>query len=265
MPDPFSVTYRQVETFILILIRVTTLFLVAPVFGSRNLPAQLKAGFSLVVALLLFLSVPVLAPDRASKSVFDLAGNGLGEFMVGLAISYTAYMLFAGIQMAGQIIDIQMGFGLVNVIDPQSNSQVSILGQFYYLVSILVFLALNGHHILLRALADSYRLVPVGSFSWLSHAAATGPLLTDYFTRIFIIAFQVAGPAIATLFLTSMAMGVLSRTVPQMNVFIVGLPLSVLVGLLITIFSIQLLGTVLQGVVSSMGQSITKLLSTLAS
>jgi flagellar biosynthetic protein FliR len=264
MPDPFSLSYRQVETFLLVLVRVTTLFLAAPVFGTRTLPAQLKAAFSLVVALLLTLALPLLPSDRASTTILDLGGKALGEFLVGLAISYSAYLLFAGIQMAGQIIDIQMGFGLVNVIDPQSNTQVSIIGQFYYLISILVFLALDGHHVLLRALGDSFRLVPVGSFSWLSHAATLGPLLSGYFTKLFIIAFQVAAPAVATLFLSTLAMGILSRTVPQMNVFIVGLPLGVLVGLLITILSIQLLGTVLHGVVSSMGQSITKLLAALA-
>src|SRR3954467_7392902 len=96
-PDVFSVSYRQIETFLLILVRVTTLFLVAPVFGSRNLPGQLKAAYSLVVALLLTFSVPLLAQGRESASIFTLVGNALGEFLVGMAIAYTAYLLFAGI------------------------------------------------------------------------------------------------------------------------------------------------------------------------
>jgi flagellar biosynthetic protein FliR len=262
--DFFSLTYRQVETFLLILTRVTTLFLVAPVFGSRNLPLQIKVAFSLAVSLLLLFATAPITLERSSTSVFNLAGNVAGEFVVGLAISYSAYLLFAGIQMAGQIIDIQMGFGLVNVIDPQSNTQVSILGQFYYLLSILVFLALDGHHVLLRAVGDSFHLVPVAGLPWIGHAAAAGPVISEFFTRLFVIAFQIAAPAVATLFLTTLAMGILSRTVPQMNVFIVGLPLSVLVGLFITFFSIELLGTVLHGVVSTLAQSITQLLRALA-
>ena len=177
-----------------------------------------------------------------------------------MIIGHTAYLLFTGIQMAGQIVDIQAGFGLVNVVDPTSNTQVSILGQFYQVIALLFFLAIDGHHILIRAVGDSFALIPAGGFSWLTQANMAGPLLSDFFSRLFIIAFQVAAPSIATLFLVNLTMGLLSRTIPQMNVFIVGLPLNVLIGLGFTFLSLSLLGTVLNDVIGKMSESITQLL-----
>jgi flagellar biosynthetic protein FliR len=162
-------------------------------------------------------------------------------------------------------VDIQTGFGLVNVVDPQSNSQVSILGQFYQLIALLFFLAINGHHVLLQALGDSFQLIPAGGFAWLERAAFAGPLLSDFFSRLFIIAFQVAAPSIATLFLANLTMGILSRTIPQMNVFIVGLPLNVMLGLGFTFLSMKVLGTVLDTVMGRMAQSISQILKTMAS
>src|SRR5258708_19328421 len=165
--------------------------------------------------------------------------------------------------MAGQIIDIQVGFGLVNVIDPVNNVQISVLGQFYYLIALLYFLALDGHHYLLKALGESFKLVPPGSLVWFKQASAAGPKLSDFFTKLFIIAIQVAGPSVAVLFLTNITMGLLSRTIPQMNVFIVGLPANVLVGLAVTIVSMKFMGTVLRSVVTNMGDTIALLFHTL--
>jgi len=261
--DVFGLTFRQVETFALILTRVSALFTVAPVFGNSNIPVQVKAGAIGLISLILALSMPPMALP-VSPDTLTLAGRVLTEFLVGVAISYSAYILFVGIQLAGQIIDIQMGFGLVNIIDPQSNTQVSIIGQFYYLMAILVFLAINGHHVLLRAMGDSFALIPPGSFSLARLNAVSGPVMAEFFTRLFIIALQVAGPAVVTLFLTTVAMGILSRTIPQMNIFIVGMPLNVLVGLIITYVSLQVMGGVLSTVVSGMAQNITNLLAAMA-
>jgi flagellar biosynthetic protein FliR len=261
--DVFNLTFRQVETFALILTRVSALFTVAPVFGNSNIPIQVKAGAVGLISLLLFLTIPPMSLP-VSPDTLTLAGRVLCEYLVGIAISYSAYLLFVGIQLAGQIIDIQTGFGLVNVLDPQSNTQVSIIGQFYYLMAILVFLAINGHHVLLRAMGDSFALVPPGSFSLMRLNAVSGPIIADFFSRLFIIALQVAAPAVVTLFLTTLAMGILSRTLPQMNIFIVGMPLNVLVGLIITYFSLQVMGGVLSTVVSSMSQNITNLLAAMA-
>jgi flagellar biosynthetic protein FliR len=264
-PDLAGWTLEQFTAFALMLIRVSVLFLSAPVLGNTRIPSQVKVALTLSITLLLYLSTQGGHLARpVPGNIFALASAAAGEAFVGLLLGYSAYLLFTGIQMAGQVIDIQVGFGLVNVIDPAGGQSVSILGQFYYMVAMLFFLAINGHHLLLKALGDSFQLLPVGSVGWFSKAAQAGPLLAEFFTKLFIIAFQVAAPSVAVLFLTNLSMGLLSRTIPQMNVFIVGLPLNVTVGLLVTILSLKYLGTVLGSVVGQLGSSAYKLLAALA-
>ena len=188
---------EQAQAFALILTRVSTLFLAAPILGNARIPTQVKIGLSLLVSLLLLLSLDargIELPAAAVKNIFSLTSTLGGELFVGLAIAYSAYLFFTGIQMAGQIIDIQIGFGLVNVLDPGGQQQVSVIGQFYYIIALLYFLALDGHHYFIRALADSYILIPPGGLDWFVHAGAAGPKLSEFFTRLFVIALQVAGP-----------------------------------------------------------------------
>ena len=262
--DLASWTVEQFVAFALMLTRVSVLFLSAPVLGNTRVPNQVKIALSLVITLLMYLSKGGHMTRPVPANIFEMSSAVAGEAFIGLLIGYSAYLLFTGIQMAGQVIDIQVGFGLVNVIDPAGAQSVSILGQFYYMVAMLFFLAINGHHLLLKALGDSFQLLPVGSVDWFEKAAAAGPLLAEFFSKLFIIAFQVAAPSVAVLFLTNLSMGLLSRTLPQMNVFIVGLPLNVTVGLLVTILSLKYLGTVLGSVVGQLGSSAYKLLTALA-
>lgn len=259
-----NVSLAQAQLFALILIRISTLFLVAPVLANARIPGPVKLGLSLLVSLLLLMTLQARVPERAVGNIFALSSAAGGEIFVGLAIGYSAFLFFSAIQMAGQIIDIQVGFGLVNVVDPGGSEQVSVVGQFYYIVALLYFLALDGHHYLLKAAGDSFLLIPPGGLSWVNHAGAAGPKISEFFTRLFVIALQVAGPSVATLFLTNITMGLLSRTIPQMNVFIVGMPLNILVGIGITVLSLKMMGTVLHAVVSSMGDGIARLLAALA-
>jgi flagellar biosynthetic protein FliR len=257
-------TLAQAQVFALILVRVSTLFLVAPVLANARIPGAVKLGLSLIISLLLLMTLQAKVPEAAVTNIFSLTSAAGGEIFVGLAIGYSAFLFFSAIQMAGQILDIQVGFGLVNVVDPGGSDNVSVIGQFYYILAILYFLALDGHHYLIKALGDSFAMIPPGGLSWISHAGAAGPKLSEFFTKLFVIALQLAGPSVATLFLTNVTMGLLSRTIPQMNVFIVGMPLNILVGIGITVLSLKLMGTVLHAVVSSMGEGIARLLAALA-
>src|SRR6185369_10547180 len=133
----------------------------APILGHARIPAAVKAGLALLTSLLLLMSMGargVVLPEAVRGNLFALCSSIGGELFVGLAIGYSAYLFFTGIQMAGQIVDIQVGFGLVNVLDPGGSQQVSVIGQFYYILALLYFLGLDGHHYLLKAMGDSYRL-----------------------------------------------------------------------------------------------------------
>ncbi len=228
MIDIFDIAQARLVLFLLVLTRVSGVFLVAPVFGSLNVPVMVKIGLAALVSFLLLPAIP-LGYAAGLKSALGLALAIGQELLMGLFIGFAVYLIFVAIQLAGQIIDMQMGFGVVNVIDPVTSSQVSVMGQYKFLVATLFFLALNGHHYVLRALGDSMSLVPLGELH-LSEGAFLK--LSAMFGDVFSVAIKIGAPAIAVLFLTNLSMGLLARTVPQINVFIVGLPLSIAMGLL---------------------------------
>jgi flagellar biosynthetic protein FliR len=253
--NPFAFTPQQAAAFILILMRTAGLFFVSPVFSSRTIPRLMKASWAMLTAFLLFAVVPIPEAIPTSGAFFGFAVAR--ELFIGFLIGFCAFLLFVGIQLAGQVVDIQMGLGMVNVIDPMSNIQVSVIGQYFYLVATLVFLIVDGHHMLLRALADSFNVIPLG------HGAFTGTLaqfINAKFTDVFWIAFRVGAPIIGALFLTNVAMGVMSRTVPQMNVFIVGMPLNVAVGFLMVAISMGFYIYVLQGLFQGLPRDLTLLI-----
>ncbi|NLT95040.1 MAG: flagellar type III secretion system protein FliR [Clostridia bacterium] len=230
---------------LVILLRISGFFISAPVFNSRNLPVQLKAAFTLLVSVFIYFLLynTVTVPEINFGFIFLL----LREFIIGLIMGYTAQLLFSAIQLAGQSIDMQMGFGMVNVMDPQSGLQVPLMGTFYNLLAILVFFLINGHHYLLEALFYSYKVLPLGA---LKLKASFYSLITDLTAELFIIAFKLAAPMVGALFIADFVMGIISRTVPQMNVFLVGMPAKILFGflvlLLIVPFYIYLLTSLME-------------------
>lgn len=249
--DIFSLALTQVQVFLLVFVRVSSLFLTAPLIGSRNIPVMTKIGFAFLVAFIIY---PVINKQvTLPVQIFDFTLLVAKQVIVGVAIGFSAYMIFAAIQFAGQIIDLQMGFGIVNVIDPMSNTQVSIIGQFQFILGMLLFMAINGHHYLLQAITDSFRFAPMGA------VAITDPSvekLKELFYNMFIIAFKIAGPATIALLLTNFTLGMISRTIPQMNVFIVGLPLNILVGLAAVMISLPILVNMFNTLLTSMWDDI---------
>jgi len=147
---------------------------------------------------------------------------------MGVALGFAVLLLFVGIQFAGQLVGLQMGFGIVNVIDPQSSNQVSIIGQYLNILAVLILLTTNGHHMILKGLVSSFDVVPLGGVELKASVAAKMIVLTS---QAFIVAVKIAAPILLSLFLVSVALGILARTVPQMNVFIVGFPVQIAVGL----------------------------------
>lgn len=254
--NPFQFDSSEVVAFVLVLVRMAGLFLTAPVFSSKNINVMVKAAWILLVTFLIF---PVVDFDPNTLPAPGLA-MGLAvirEVLVGLSIGMGATMILSGIQMAGQIADTQMGLGLANVIDPMTNTQVSVMGQFYYMVGILVFLSVNGHHMLIKALVDSFSVVHLGQAHF---TAALGTKMMGLFSQMFFVAFRVGAPIIGALFITNMALGVVARTVPQMNVFIVGMPLNLGVGLLIAATSMSFFVYVMKGIIDGMYRDIVVLI-----
>lgn len=214
------------EPFLLIFARLSGLFMAAPIFSSRQIPVRFKIFIIVVLAAALAYFLPVGLPARADTPLLFLWAMFL-EIAVGYTIGFIASLVLSGIQLAGQLMDMQLGFSIVNVVDPQSGAQIPLLGNLTQTLALLMYLAMNGHHYLLQGLVDSYRFVPVLGFHI---SAGFFSELTILGAAMFAIAVKVAAPVVIAVLTSDIAMGFINRTVPQMNVFIVGLPLKIIIG-----------------------------------
>lgn len=225
----YQIPYRDFAIALLIFARMASIIAVMPIFGFRAIPVQTKAGLSVLLTIIVFPITASMAPP-VSQLPLEFILMVSREVITGLIIGFATSLLFYGIQMAGQVVGIQIGFGIINVIDPQTESQVSLIGQLNYLVALLIFLTIDGHHFLLRALYLSYERIPLAGADFPTSLAQQ----MSYFTgAIFEIALKVAAPVMVTLFITDVALGFMARVAPQMNVFLVGFPLKIGVGLLV--------------------------------
>lgn len=230
--DLYQFVAQHLLVFLLVLARISGLFVMAPVFSNRNIPVQVKAGLAALLSLIL-VSTLNLDYRLPADSLLPLILTAAAEFITGLVIGFAAQLIFAAVQAAGEGTDMQMGFGIVNVVDPLFGTQVPLIGNFKLLLALLVYLEVNGHHLLLVALRESYLLIPIGGLNWRGSVTAT---LLELFTGMFILALKIMFPVVGGLLVVEIALGLLARAVPQMNVFIVGLAAKVGAGLILLLF-----------------------------
>lgn len=218
---------NQFVQFLLVFARVTGTLTSAPVFGSKVIPVYVRVGLSVLLSLIL-MPLSIWAAGRQPSSLLLLAWWVLLELTYGLVAGYVAALFMQSVQMAGQLIDMQIGFGMINVFDPQYGQQVPLVGNFNFLIALVVFLALQGHHVIIMALAENFRSVPLGVQVHLDAAAF---FMVDAVANMFVMALRVALPVMGTVLMTDVALGILARVMPQMNVFVVGITGKLVVGM----------------------------------
>lgn len=238
----------QFHVFLLVLLRVSALLMVAPIFGHRTWLARAKVGLAFTVSIILYPLVAETTPEIPA-GVLPYALMMIKEILMGVVMGFVVLLLFVGIQFAGQLAGLQMGFGIVNVIDPQSSNHVSIMGQFLNVLAILLLLSLNGHHTILTGLVTSFETIPLGGVELKVGLMYKMITLT---TQVFVIAVQISAPIMTALFLVTAALGVLARTVPQMNVFMVGFPVQITVGLGAFLVCLPLFGMLVERLIVAM-------------
>lgn len=215
------------DGFLLLMGRLSGLFLSAPIFSSRQIPGRVKILILALLSATLSYVIPINTSVTISTPGLFLAALVL-EILVGYTVGLVAYVVFGAIQLAGQLMDMPMGFAIVNVVDPLSGTQIPLTGNFTQTLALLMYLAINGHHYLLEAVVQSYQVIPVLG---IQITAPLIELLMAIAAQMFVIAVKIALPIIFAVLVADIAMGFVARTVPQMNVFIVGLPLRIMVGL----------------------------------
>ncbi|MGZ4200712.1 MAG: flagellar biosynthetic protein FliR [Thermoleophilaceae bacterium] len=228
---------QQLAGFILVLARVSPLFLLAPVFSSKLLPARARAIAA--VAISFGLAPWALHGHHIPMDTMTFGGLVLKEVLVGLAYAFALGAVFAAVSVAGALMDVTVGFSFGSLIDPITGNHSQLLSQLYSMVGVLVFIAIDGDHWMIEGLARSYQLVPIQSFPSLNSLVAGAD---KAFVSIFGSALELAAPVMLAVLITDAGMGIVARLMPQLNVFAVGFPAKIAVGLLIMGVSLPFVG-----------------------
>ncbi len=222
----FGVT--SVAGFILVLARVSPLFAVAPLFSSKQIPPRVRT--IVAVGLAVGLTPLALHGQHIPENEMAIAGLVLKELLVGLAFALSIGILFAAISGAGSLLDMLIGFSFGSIVDPLTGNQSAVLSQLYGLVAIAIFVAIGGDAWVIQGLGRTFELVPLTAAPDVNSLVQG---ISAVFTTISTSALEVAAPVLLAVVVTDVAFGVVSRVVPQLNVFAVGFPVKVLVGLLV--------------------------------
>jgi len=248
-------SYNEFKTFFLILIRVSVILFLFPFFSSRVIPVLTKAGLALIITVILY---PVIdtALGAFPATLWGMTRMVLSELIVGMILGLLVQMFFEGVMIMGQTVGFQTGFAIANILDPQSGMQVSILSNMAYLVAMVLFLLLNGHHILLGAMRESFEIIGVGSLN-LNKQIFERVIATS--ADMFVIAIKIG--AIAALLFTMVAFGLITKLIPQMNIMIVAFPVQIVVGLVFFGVSLSVLLRSMEKYLGGLGPVLTNTMS----
>ena len=217
----------QAALFLLIATRLSAMLMVAPVFNSRMIPVRVKAG---LIILISYIALPVVAAEGGTipDGAIGFGILAMKEALIGFALGLVAQFLFAAVQTAGSFIDMSAGFAIAQTLDPTTNASTTVLGRWYNMVALAAFLALGGHQLLVQGVVSSFTLAhPLSN-------PDMGLLVTGVLAHaddILLMVVQIGAPIIGALLITDITLGVISRSVPQMNVFMVGMPLKIIIAL----------------------------------
>lgn len=232
-----AVDMEWVLAVLLIALRVGAVFALTPLFALGGMPVRVRLLFVLALAVTLASALAV-PPPATVLTLGGLVTAALAELVLGALLAFGLFTAFAAFQLAGRTLDLQMGFGVASLIDPATRTQAPLLGTFLNLLAVAVFFAIDGHHMVLRGLAFSIAHLPPGKPLAIIDAGA----VIAQFGGMFVYALALAAPVLIVVLLVDIAMAVMARTMPQVNVFIVSLPLKILVGLFVLVASVRFMG-----------------------
>jgi len=246
---------NQMQCFFWVLMRVSIMIFLLPLFGAKGVPSIWKIGLSMILAISLMPAVPqtTVYPSAAAEIIIDL----ISEAIMGLILAMTVRMFFTSIQMAGHFMSFQMGFSMARAIDPQAEVQDSVITELMYLLTILMFFTINGHHIFIRALASSFKLAPPCGLAFDSSIAG---ILVKLGGDMFLTGLKLAAPIVIALFLSNLCLGIVARTVPQVNILMVGFPVNICIGFFFLIMTFANMTPFLTSLFKNMGEALMALM-----
>lgn len=245
------------EYFLMILVRVATFVYIAPFFGMNNTPNRVKIGFSAFLAIILFQTIQPKEVLEYS-GVIEFAIIVLKEGITGLLIGYAANICNSIIVFSGKVIDMEIGLAMANLYDPTTRSQSGLSGTMYNYFIMMLLIITNMHHYILRALVDTYEIIPVNGavFDW-DHLMGT---MLMYMTDMMVIGFRIALPIFACSMILSCILGIMAKVAPQMNMFAVGMQIKVLLGLGIMFLTVVLIPNISDFIFTEMKRMIVSMI-----
>ena len=225
--DFFDIYQGQLAAFLLVLTRTSGIFLISPFFGSMNVPVQMRTLIAVAMAIVTFPVIVEKTTVTAPESILMFGGTVAQELFIGWMIGFIAFVALSSINMAGKIMDMQVGFSVAQVMDPTSGQQSPLIGSFLYNLAVIYFLVVNGHHIIISALIESFNRIPLDGLIW---NEALANFMVDVTAGVFLTGMKIAMPVTFAILITNVGMGILARTMPQMNIFVVGIPMHLTIG-----------------------------------
>lgn len=251
-----DVIFARYYLFLMVFARMTGMFLTNQLLGKRNIPVYMKMGLSLLLAVIV---TPTLTDVSIQfRGLFDFLFVIAKELLVGFVISFIMQMFLSFFLMAGEMVDMQLGVGMSKIYDPQSNVSMPLTGTIFNLLFVLLFFSQNGHLLLIKMLVLSFDILPVGpnllNFQF-------GAAVVQIFSSILLLALKLALPLLAVELLTEAGMGVLMKTVPQINVFVVGLQIKLIVGLIVIVLLLPGITTMMDSTMNGMYEAMKQVLT----
>lgn len=240
--------------------RIAGILAATPMFGGKGVPMRVKSGMAFVMTLLLYPIIRQSLPELPTDSV-SLMILVVRETLIGITLGILSQAIFAAVEFCGQMVGIQIGFSMVSLFDPTMGGQISIIAVFQTMLATLLFMVLGVHHVFIRSIVESYQLLPLGNWHM---SAGLLQFITTTVTGIFILGLKLAAPVLVSLLATTIILGIMARIFPQMNVFIISMPLNIGIGFLFLGTSLILFLHTLEGAFGHLAQQIKALYRLLA-
>lgn len=244
MNELFKLAWSDFLSLLFIFIRVGTVFAIVPFFNAEIIPRRITTTIAFFLSLVLMPIVPPVQIRPEQLNILVFLSIVLQQVLIGSALGLAVDVIYSGIQIAGELIGFQMGFSIANVVDPMSGISAPIISNVLYITAFLLFFTMQGHHMLIKGMVDSFTVIPLGEAR--VHREFMMSVLT-YASQMFVIGVKIAAPVMGILLLINIAFAVIARALPQMNVFIMAFPVTIAVGLLFTALIIKMMPMFMEG------------------
>ena len=248
---------EQFQTFLVVTSRVAGFIGAIPVISSAQTPGRIKTAMVIAISLALF---PVMAEavPKVSFAPLPFMLLMISELLLGLLLGLVARLIFTAVEFGATVIGYQMGFAAAEIFDPQSERQVALISQFQNVFAILIFLAINGHHLFLQTAVRSYELLPPGQLDFSGQAI---PFLMELTSHMFAIGVQFSAPVLAVLLLSGLILGVLARVFPQLNVFLLSFPINIGTAFIVIALTLGMVSVLIRREIDILGDRFIMLLN----